>query len=206
MITYDRVASSPGVDEGALVPRLRAGESSAVAAVVRRYAPGLLAIARSLLRDEEEAAGAVQEGLLAAFESIPTLEETSHIGPWLRRFVVEASVRRLSLRRPEAAGAIGDLLPRFLEDGHHVTMPSAWREPADALMRRAEFRAFFEACVDRLPESHRTVLLLTDAEGLDAAETACLLGIEEAAVKTRLHQARQALVALLEAQLVGGES
>lgn len=206
MVAYQSVASSPDLDDGSLVPGLRAGEPSALETLVRSQTPRLLAVARRLLRDEGEAQGAVQEAFLVAFRSIHALEGRSPVRPWLHGFVVEASIGRLRLRRPAAAGAIEDLLPRFLEDGHHVARPRAWRELTDALLERPGFREFFRTCIDHLPEVHRTVLLLRDTENLDAAETARLLGIEEAAVKTSLHQARQALVALLEAQLGGSES
>ena len=54
------------------------------------------------------------------------------------------------------------------------------------------------ACIDALPESYRTVLLLRDIEELDTAETAQLLGVSENVVKVRLHRARQALRTLLD--------
>jgi RNA polymerase sigma-70 factor (ECF subfamily) len=65
-------------------------------------------------------------------------------------------------------------------------------------MERAENRVFVRAAIDRLPDSHRTVLLLRDIEGLDTEETASQLGVSKAAVKTRLHRARLALRGLLD--------
>jgi len=53
------------------------------------------------------------------------------------------------------------------------------------------------AAIDRLPERYRTILLLRDIEELDTEETAAVLGLTVAAVKTRLHRARQALRGLL---------
>ena len=54
------------------------------------------------------------------------------------------------------------------------------------------------ACIDRLPERYRTVLLLRDIEELDTKETAQRLGITRGQVKDRLRRARLALRALLE--------
>lgn len=200
------MASSPGLDDASLVSGLRAGDASALEPLVRARAARLLAVARRFLRDDREAQAAVQEALIGAFKSIRVLDEPASLGPWLHRLVVETSLVRLRSSTRGFGAAIEDLLPRFLEDGHHVARPRAWREGTDALLERPAFREFFSACIDRLPATHRTVLLLRDTENLDAAETARLLGIEEAAVKTCLHQARQALVALLDAQLGGGES
>ena len=62
------------------------------------------------------------------------------------------------------------------------------------------------SCIDRLPDSYRTVLLLRDIEDLDTAETASVLAIAEGAVKVRLHRARQALRALLEPRFRGSDA
>src|SRR5690606_18899604 len=70
-----------------------------------------------------------------------------------------------------------------------------------AALERAELRALVRRSIERLPETHRTVLLLRDIEGLDTAETAEALGVGRAVVKTRLHRARQALRALLDPHL-----
>ncbi len=54
------------------------------------------------------------------------------------------------------------------------------------------------ACIERLPEPYRTVILLRDIEELDTEQVAHDLGIAPGSVKTRLHRARQALRTLLE--------
>jgi RNA polymerase sigma-70 factor, ECF subfamily len=65
----------------------------------------------------------------------------------------------------------------------------------------AKRRALVRRCIDGLPETYCTVLLLRDIEELDTEETADLLGITPNAVKIRLHRARQALCTLLEREL-----
>jgi RNA polymerase sigma-70 factor (ECF subfamily) len=62
------------------------------------------------------------------------------------------------------------------------------------------------ACIDRLPESYRTVLMLRDIEALDTEATARVLGTTPGAVKVSLHRARQALRTLLEPVLCGESS
>jgi len=74
------------------------------------------------------------------------------------------------------------------------------------LLQRQETRALVRRCIDYLPESYRTVLLLRDIEELDTEETADLLGLTPNAVKIRLHRARQALRTLLEPELMGETS
>ena len=66
------------------------------------------------------------------------------------------------------------------------------------MLQGEESREFVRRCIDRLPESYRTVLLLRDIEGLDTGETAQIMETSVGVVKTRLHRARQALRSLLD--------
>jgi RNA polymerase sigma-70 factor (ECF subfamily) len=88
---------------------------------------------------------------------------------------------------------LDDLLPSFDDSGHHVHRVRPRVEPPASLVVRTESREQVRACIDQLPEGHRTVLLLRDIEELTTEETASRLGIRPSAVKTRLHRARQAL-------------
>jgi RNA polymerase sigma-70 factor (ECF subfamily) len=164
-----------------------------------------LAVARRFARDEAEARAAVQVAFIAAFNSIDALDHPRLVDAWLRRTIIEASVAKLRNRgTPELA--IDDLLPRFLEDGHHIVRPPEWQAPANVLVERPGVRELVMECIDRLPETYRTVLLLRDIEGLDTTETGRLLEIGDDTVKSRLHRARLALTGLLEARFGRGES
>lgn len=180
-----------------LLARLRAGDADAFEDVVRTLGGRLLATARRLLRNEEEAQDVVQETFLSAFRSIDSFTGGSKLSTWLHSIATNASLMRLRRcrRRPEAP--IDDLLPRFDQKGHWVDEPAAWDPPAEALETR-QLRLAVRHCIDRLPETHRTVLLLRDVEELCTAEVARQLGITETAVKLRLHRARIALKTLLE--------
>ena len=56
-----------------------------------------------------------------------------------------------------------------------------------------EIIAVVEAAIDRLPDDYRQVLVLRMVDSLDTAETAEVLGLGEAAVRQRLHRAREML-------------
>ena len=103
---------------------------------------------------------------------------------------------RLRRRRRKPEESIEALLPRFDEQGawDHADTPPA--TPVE-LVERAELRAVVRDCIDQLPPSYRTILLLRDVEDLDTDEVAAALGMTVSAVKTRLHRARQALRTLL---------
>ncbi len=190
--------------ESRLIAGLRRGDAAAFEAFVRGQAPRALAVARRFLRNDHDAQDAVQEAFLAAFKSIAGFEGGSRVGTWLHRIVVNACLMKLRSQRGRAEEPIEDLLPKFLEDGHHVRHPERWGAAAHVLLEREEVRAHVRECIERLPDSHRVVLLLRDIEELDTAETARLLEISEGAVKVRLHRARQALRELLAPRLGRG--
>ncbi len=167
--------------------------------LIRRFGPRLLAVARRLLRSEEDARDAVQDALLAAFRAMDRFEGQAAPETWLHRIVVNTALMKLRSRRRKPEAAIEDLMPRFLEDGHHERHVDPWPDDPETLLGRAETQALVRTCIDRLPEAHRTILILRDVEELSTVEAARALGISEGAAKLRLHRARLALRGLLSA-------
>jgi RNA polymerase sigma-70 factor (ECF subfamily) len=189
------------LDDAALVAGLRAGDEAAAEALVREYGGRLLSVARRLLGSEEDSEDAVQEAFLAAFESLDSFAGGSAISTWLHRIVVNACLMKLRKRAVRYTVPLDDLLPSFDAAGRHASRITAWDTTALDRLTEEETRSFVRRSIDRLPEPHRTVILLRDIEELSTEDTAQVLGISPGAVKVRLHRARQALRTLLETRL-----
>ncbi len=192
-----RAAGALEPDDAALLAGLRAGEDAAYETLLRAYSGRMLAVARRFMGSEDDAREAVQEAFVSAFKAMDRFEGDSRISTWLHRIVVNACLMKLRTRRRKPEESIDDLLPKFAENGHLDVSGAGW-EGADALIERDETRALVRESIERLPEAYRTVLLLRDIEELDTEQTAEALGLSKAAVKTRLHRARQALRQLLD--------
>ena len=191
--------AAPATDERALVAALQAGDAAAYERLVRDNAPRMMAVIRRYLRDEAEAADALQDAFTSAFRAMERFEGQSSLSTWLHRIAVNAALMRLRTRARRPEEPLDELLPAFRSDGHAVVPALAWNAPGlDAELGRRRHAARVRAAIDQLPETHRTVLLLRDLEELDTEETAAELGIQPGAVKTRLHRARQALRTLLD--------
>lgn len=196
------VRERPGATgESGFLARLRRRQPEACEQLVQEQLPRLLAVARRILRDEDAARDAVQEAFAAAFRHLDGFAGQAKVSTWLHRITVNAALMRLRSRAARPETSLEALLPDFEPDGHHSHHPPAWRQAPDELLRQEEVRTLVREAIDRLPESFRTVLVLRDIEELDTAETAELLRVSVAAVKVRLHRARQALRALLEPRL-----
>jgi RNA polymerase sigma-70 factor (ECF subfamily) len=185
--------------ERALLDALRAGDDAACEELVRRHGAHLLAVARRLLGDGEDARDAVQDAFASAFRAIGSFAGEARLSTWLHRIAVNAALMKLRTRRRRPEQPIDDLLPVFEADGHRRDPGGPW-QPAERLERR-ELRKRVRDAIEQLPEGYRTVLVLRDIEELDTAEVAELLGVTAGVVKTRLHRARQALRALLDPHL-----
>jgi RNA polymerase sigma-70 factor, ECF subfamily len=197
------MSNTLALDEPQLIARLRAGEETAFEQLVRSTSGRLLAAARRLLRNEEDARDAVQSAFIRAFQSLSRFREESRLSTWLHRILVNEALMRLRSRARGEEESIDGLLPTFVADGHQTRDTVDWSETADKALERAETAALINRAIDQLPESYRTVLVMRDLEELSSAEVAEMLGVSTNVIKVRLHRARQALRTLLEREFGG---
>jgi RNA polymerase sigma-70 factor (ECF subfamily) len=180
-------ASVPkGIADTALAARVAAGDGAAFELVMRRYNRRLFRIARSVLRDDADAEDALQEVYLAAYRAIGSFRGESSLATWLSRLVLNHCIarRRRGLRRENIVSIVADeALDDHEDDG----------DTPDRALVRAELRSLIERKVDELPELFRTVFVLRAIEELSVEETAQLLAIPEATVRTRHFRARSLL-------------
>ena len=196
MPTIETVA--PPAEDAALLARLRAGSDDAFTDLVRTNTGRLLAVARRMLRQEQEAQDAVQEAFVCAFNALGSFEGHCRISTWLHRITVNACLMRLRSKGRKPEESIDDFLPAYEADGHTVEKFRPWDGSAIERLEKQETRALVRASIDQLPETYRTALLLRDIEEMDSGEAAALLGITPNALKIRVHRGRQALRTLLD--------
>jgi RNA polymerase sigma-70 factor (ECF subfamily) len=188
-------AVSTGDDE-ALVARAQAGDRAAFEELVRRHADGLHAVVRRLTRDAHEADEVTQEAFLRAWRGIGGFQGDAQFFTWLYRIGVNEA-RRRAARSPAARGEVA-----LADPGADAPDPAPG-PPARA--EQADLRAALERAVRDLEPDQRAPLILRDIEGLSTAEAAAILGLREAAFKSRLHRARMRVRAAVEADLMTAE-
>jgi RNA polymerase sigma-70 factor (ECF subfamily) len=181
-----------------LLAGLRANDPTAFSALVRDHGGMVLAVARRIVHNEEDARDVVQDAFLSAFRALPSFDGQSKLSTWLYRIAVNAALMRVRTRSRRPECLIDDLQPQFLADGHQAQPAARWQAPPPDSLERAEAQAAVREAIAQLPEIYRHVILLRDIEELDTEETAAALGVSPSVVKTRLHRARLALRALLD--------
>lgn len=198
-MTYDTgtAAQAQGWNEGQVLAGLRRGDDDAFEQVFRRYGSRMVATARRLLGNDEDARDTVQEAMLSAFKAVGRFEGGAQVGTWLHRIVVNAALMRLRSRKRKPETSIEDLLPGYQADGHRLLRVEDDPFP-DEILERAQLLALLRECVTELPEAYRQVYVLRDVEEMSSEEVALAMGLTPNAVKIRLHRARQALMTLVQ--------
>jgi len=176
-------------DEDYLVERLRAGEDDAYAFLMTSQEERMAAVARRYFSEEEDVRDAVQEAFISAFRAIDRFEGNASLSTWLHRVVVNACLMKLRSRRRKPEQGLTPAIS--------ATLVSNSARGALAALEGHERTVQVREAIEALPELHRNVIRLRDIEERDTRETARELVISKAAVKTRLHRARNALRAQL---------
>jgi RNA polymerase sigma-70 factor, ECF subfamily len=168
--------------ETELIALAQCGDVAAFEELARTCLDRVFAIALRLLGDRAEAEDVVQEALLRAWRGIREFRGRSGFGTWLHRIAVNEVNRTLEkgTRRPRTV---------CLAPEHRQLPISADHEPARQVEYR-ELRAALESALLDLPLPHRAAVVLRDIEGLSTREAAKIVGVGEAAFKSRLHEAR----------------
>src|SRR4051812_42896791 len=182
-----------------LAKRVGAGDSAAFEQLMRRHNQALFRTARAILRDDAEAEDALQEAYLRAYRTIGAFRGEAKLSTWLARVVANEALQRL---RKGARRAAIVPIQAGVDAGEIEQLPDTDmdRQP-EAGAERAQVRNLLERRIDALPDAYRPVFVLRAVEELSVEETAAVLGIPEATVRSRFFRARSLLREALAQEL-----
>jgi RNA polymerase sigma-70 factor (ECF subfamily) len=172
------------LSDAELLARHADGEPEAFGELVRRHRDRLWAVALRTLGDPEEAADAVQDGLLSAFRAAGGFRGEAAVTTWLHRVVVNACLDRARRRKARPT------VPLPQDD-------AAAAPPAPDSLAAEETRVEVGSALGHLPLEQRAALVLVDMQGYSVEETARILNIPPGTVKSRCARGRAKLLPLL---------
>jgi len=183
-------------DDRALLRAHVDGDPAAFGILFARHRDRLWAVALRTCADPEDAADALQEGMIAAFRRADSFRGDAAVTTWLHRVVVNASLDRLRRKKVRAADALPDDLEDHADRGSVLTSSS---DDDDPVLRseRSEVQHQVLAALRELPEEQRAALVLVDMEGYSVEDTARMLGVAVGTVKSRCSRGRARLLPLL---------
>ena len=188
-----------------LIARIRNGESSLFAELVKPYERRVYVTALALLRNEADAQDVAQEAILKAFMYLRQFRGESRFSTWLIQITVNEARMRQRKQHAELFEPLAEPRNDGDEEGAYTPRDVAdWREIPSEALERSEFRAILTKALDSLGQKYREVFLLRDVEHMSIEEAAEALSISVASVKTRLLRARLMLRDILAPAFEGG--
>jgi RNA polymerase sigma-70 factor, ECF subfamily len=185
--------------EDELVRRALIRDQAALREIMTRNSPRLYRTARSILRSEGDAEEVVQETYLRAFAHIDRFRGEAKMSTWLTRIALNEALGRL--RRGFKTVALSQA-EEVASGAAVVPFPAAAGEDdPERIVARRQIGALLERAIDALPHPFRVVFVMRMVEDMSVRETAALLEVPEATVKTRLHRAKLLLRKTLEPEI-----
>ena len=187
--------SEASPSERELIMRARSGDENAFAQLVSAHASSVYGALRRFGLDAGEAEEVAQEVFLRAWRGLARFEGRAKLSTWLYRIAFNEAQRQLDRRRPPVVE------PGPEDEDPIVAIPDAPQLGPEAQALDQEFEATLERALGELPAEWRAAVVLRDIESLSNEEAATVVGVRQAAFKSRLHRGRMQLRALLEPYL-----
>ncbi|MCL5036324.1 MAG: sigma-70 family RNA polymerase sigma factor [Chloroflexi bacterium] len=187
-----------GYTDEALVEMARQDIYHAFEELVRRYQAKIYGHCYRMLGNRQDAMDCHQEAFLRAYKHLKNFRGDSSFSVWLYKIATNFCLMRFRKQKSRPKELyIEDLLPKNLSESNiAVELPDISAEP-EQLALDGELVGVMEDAIRRLPEDYRATFILRDIEGFSTKESAKILKITQANVKSRLHRARLFLRTLI---------
>ncbi len=194
----DNVTLSLGINNGThacneeeLVAEAKGGSHAAFEKLVQRYEVRVFRLAQRIARSHEDAEDVIQQSFQKAFVHLHRFEGRSSFSTWLTRIVLnEALMLARTARR--FRGVSIDHVSTTDDSALPLEIADARPNPEHSYFQQERRRLLFSA-IDELRPAIRVALQNCDLNELSIRETAGILGVSVAAVKSRVNRGRKVL-------------
>jgi RNA polymerase sigma-70 factor, ECF subfamily len=187
-----RVVAGEGILSG--LRTVERSHDELLEALVRQHSRLVYRIAYAVLRGHHDAEDATQETFMRVLRYSSKLDAVEDPKTWLARIAWRVAVDR-SRKRGWAREVPLD------DPEKPIAEPASKAAGADEDFQSTQLRSRLEPLIAALPEKLRQPLILSTIEEMTPREVAATLGINEAAVRSRVFRARQ----ILKEKLAGTE-
>jgi RNA polymerase sigma-70 factor, ECF subfamily len=161
---------------------------------IRRYLTRLVG--------EQDAEDLTQDVFAKVSTALKSFRGESQLSTWIYRIATNAALDRLRCSSSQRIVQKGSSQDPFGHVEIDLESKDAWsgeKSPTpDAVLIRKEMNDCIRNFMEQLPEDYRTVVVLSELEGLKNIQIADILGVTLDTVKIRLHRARVRLRKELE--------
>lgn len=187
-VTFQGVNTSmkkEAVADAEVVRRILEGDKELFRLLVGRYGDVLYRHAQRMVGRSDVAADLVQSAFVKGYRDLDRCEP-ERVGGWLFRIL--ANLARDHLRDPR----------REMLGLEEIPVPTDTRRGPEEALEQAELGRALKDALQRLTPEQREAFVLKHHEGYSYQEIAEMLNVAPAALKMRVHRARETLRELLE--------
>lgn len=159
------------MDNNCLIQKAKNGEPDAFVELMEINKSAMYKTAISILRNDADAADAIQETILSCWKNINKLKNEKYFKTWLTRILIN-SCKDIIRKNGNTV---------YLESYNNIDMGS------DTSLSDRRIKESF----DGMSDNYRLILTLYYAQGLTVKEISKLLNMKENTVKTRLSRGRE---------------
>lgn len=186
--------------ENHLIDKLLINDNEAFDRLVRNYSSKMYAVARRLLPNDDDAKECLQQTFIQVFNKIHTFRRDASLTTWLHRITVNCALMILRAQKKRKTVPLDEFTQNYNEYGERTSFADNAGNTLEHVIEQEETQTSINKIIRSLPEKYCNVIQLRDIQELSTKDTAEILEISEASVKTQLHRGRLLLKALLEQQ------
>ena len=179
------------LDDRQLVRKAQKGDQNAYEELIRRHRHRVFAVARGILKRQEDVEDISQQVFVKAYFSLKRFDQRAAFSTWLYKITVNECWDLLRKRKVRPLVYEADLS----EEQAREYTASANRGTAGLdTSERLQAREQVERLLAHLEERDRLMLILKEVEGFSVEEIGEVLGLNANTVKVRLFRARRKIV------------
>src|SRR5215470_13459699 len=185
-------------DERALVGACLAGDQSACAALVARYARMVGTVIWRATGQRDVIEDLTQETFLRTFKALQYFDSRARLSTWIYTIAHNVAVDHL---RRTAQIEVHSLTWGDEADGRDAIEPASDTPGPEELLSRAEAEALVNAGLARLPVKYRLPVVYAAIDGLDYPAISRMLSVPLGTTKTLIFRGKRMLKAEIERML-----
>jgi RNA polymerase sigma-70 factor (ECF subfamily) len=178
-------------DEEQLIAAAKAGQRIPFGELCKRHGKATFHVTYRITRNREDAEDAVQDSFLSAFIHLKDFDQRSQFRTWLTRIAINAALGKLRKKRGILEVPIKETDPSC-ELGVSQEIQDHAPDPEETY-RVCEQREIVNAAISKLQPRAQKVVQLHRLQERSLRETAEVLDISTAAVKSQIFRATRAL-------------
>ena len=183
--------SAAAADERQLVRRAQKGDKEAFELLVQRHQHRVFAVARGILKRQEDVEDIAQQVFVKAYFSLKRFDQRAAFSTWLYKITVNECWDLLRKRKARPLVYESDFSE---EQSRQFSASEQQADRGPDTSERMALRQRLDNMLAQLDDRDRAMLILKEVEGFSVEEIADSLGLNANTVKVRLFRARRRVV------------